>query len=325
MSSSPPRRGRLRTHEPYKPFTRSHPGLNHVRETHQNRPAGSPVGRRTAADLDHRLLIPPAPDRPARAPRRRGPRARARRRRARSRRRDVRQEGDRRLVRQRPGRRQLPAALLRRRDRRASARRPRLLEREGRHRARAAGAHAWPGSTALDERPHTGGPARPSPGTTPDPTSPARRRRAGSDGPSKPGDESGVPEAGAGDVDTASSSSVPVPLLVLAGLALLLVAAGSIGLSRPPPAGAPAASDPVERSSKARLARSAADPRSGIIVRTDLRNLQEFLLRTNSRVRPTLSLACAIRSADRQVAGEEIFNSRDGSGGRDGDRQAGQG
>ena len=52
---------------------------------------------------------------------------------------------------------------------------------------------------------------------------------SGSDGPSKPGDESGVPEAGAGDVDTASSSSVPVPLLVLAGLALLLVAAGSMG------------------------------------------------------------------------------------------------
>ena len=47
--------------------------------------------------------------------------------------------------------------------------------------------------------------------------------------PSKPGDDGGVPEAGASDVDTASSSSVPVPLLVLAGLALLLVAAGSIG------------------------------------------------------------------------------------------------
>ena len=51
----------------------------------------------------------------------------------------------------------------------------------------------------------------------------------GSDDPTRPGDESGVPEAGAGDVDTASSDSVPVPLLVLAGLALLLVAAGSIG------------------------------------------------------------------------------------------------
>jgi hypothetical protein len=48
-------------------------------------------------------------------------------------------------------------------------------------------------------------------------------------GSSKPGDDAGVPEAGAGDVDTASSSSVPVPLLVLAGLALLLIAAGSIG------------------------------------------------------------------------------------------------
>ena len=36
-------------------------------------------------------------------------------------------------------------------------------------------------------------------------------------------------EAGPGDVDTAAADSVPVPLLVLAGLALLLVAAGSIG------------------------------------------------------------------------------------------------
>ncbi|HWN20847.1 MAG TPA: hypothetical protein VNP93_02640 [Gaiellaceae bacterium] len=63
-----------------------------------------------------------------------------------------------------------------------------------------------------------------------DPDGPGETTGAsGSDGPSKPGDESGVPEAGAGDVDTASSSSVPVPLLVLAGLALLLVAAGSIG------------------------------------------------------------------------------------------------
>ena len=56
------------------------------------------------------------------------------------------------------------------------------------------------------------------------------------------GDPSG-PEA-AGDLDTASADSVPVPLLVLAGLALLLVAAGSAGyLTRrfqarrvPPPA-----------------------------------------------------------------------------------------
>ncbi len=47
--------------------------------------------------------------------------------------------------------------------------------------------------------------------------------------PNRPGDPDGVPEAIGSDVDTTSSSSVPVPLLVLAGLALLLVAAGSIG------------------------------------------------------------------------------------------------
>lgn len=51
----------------------------------------------------------------------------------------------------------------------------------------------------------------------------------GTSGDPKPGDAGGVPEAGAGDVDTASADSVPVPLLVLAGLALLLVAAGSAG------------------------------------------------------------------------------------------------
>jgi hypothetical protein len=51
----------------------------------------------------------------------------------------------------------------------------------------------------------------------------------GGTGSSGTGDEGGVPEAGAGSVDTASSDSVPIPLLVLAGLALLLVAAGSIG------------------------------------------------------------------------------------------------
>jgi hypothetical protein len=44
----------------------------------------------------------------------------------------------------------------------------------------------------------------------------------------KPGDPDGGLEAG-GDVDTASADSVPVPLLVLGGLALLLVAAGSVG------------------------------------------------------------------------------------------------
>ena len=39
----------------------------------------------------------------------------------------------------------------------------------------------------------------------------------------------GEGEVAAGEVDTAASDSVPVPLLVLAGLALVLVAAGSIG------------------------------------------------------------------------------------------------
>ncbi len=43
----------------------------------------------------------------------------------------------------------------------------------------------------------------------------------------KPGDDGGA-EAGA-PLDTASADSVPVPLLVLGGLALLLVAAGSAG------------------------------------------------------------------------------------------------
>ena len=66
----------------------------------------------------------------------------------------------------------------------------------------------------------------------------------GSDGPTKPGDPKGGPEAN-GPVDTASADSVPIPLLVLGGLALLLVAAGSAGyLTRrlqarrvPPPTG----------------------------------------------------------------------------------------
>jgi len=64
---------------------------------------------------------------------------------------------------------------------------------------------------------------------------------AGSGGPSDPGDT--TPSPGEGDtpgetgqspeaappVDTASSDSIPLPLLVLGGLALLLVAAGSLG------------------------------------------------------------------------------------------------
>ena len=53
----------------------------------------------------------------------------------------------------------------------------------------------------------------------------------------KPGDAGGA-EAGA-LLDTASADSVPVPLLVLGGLALLLVAAGSAGYADPAPPGAP--------------------------------------------------------------------------------------
>ena len=51
----------------------------------------------------------------------------------------------------------------------------------------------------------------------------------GNSGPGGGGDPDGVPEATGGDVDTAASDSLPLPLLVLAGLALLLVAAGTLG------------------------------------------------------------------------------------------------
>ena len=51
----------------------------------------------------------------------------------------------------------------------------------------------------------------------------------GGTGSGRPGDEEGVPEALGSPVDTTASDSVPLPLLVLAGLALLLVAAGSVG------------------------------------------------------------------------------------------------
>ncbi len=68
------------------------------------------------------------------------------------------------------------------------------------------------------------------PGAEPEPgTETGEEETETNGGPNKDGDDGGVPEAGAGDVDTASSDSVPVPLLVLAGLALLLVAAGSVG------------------------------------------------------------------------------------------------
>ncbi len=78
-----------------------------------------------------------------------------------------------------------------------------------------------------DPTPGGGGTSTAGPGAEPEPGTETGEDDSGGSG--KPGDDGGVPEAGAGDVDTASSSSVPVPLLVLAGLALLLVAAGSIG------------------------------------------------------------------------------------------------
>jgi len=72
----------------------------------------------------------------------------------------------------------------------------------------------------------------PSPdgGTTTPPGDDPEDPDDGEGGTSKPGDD-GENVAGPGDVDTASSDSdsIPIPLLVLAGLALLLIAAGSIG------------------------------------------------------------------------------------------------
>ena len=61
--------------------------------------------------------------------------------------------------------------------------------------------------------------------TTPNDTAPPP---AAGDDPTKPTDPGESPEAGPA-VDTASADSVPIPLLILAGLALLLVAAGSAG------------------------------------------------------------------------------------------------
>jgi hypothetical protein len=65
----------------------------------------------------------------------------------------------------------------------------------------------------------SGGPSDPTP-TTPGTTEP--------DPADTPG-ETGVDEEAAAPVDTAASDSVPLPLLVLGGLALLLIAAGSLG------------------------------------------------------------------------------------------------
>ena len=126
-----------------------------------------------------------------------------------------------------------PLALLSRGDQEPAARRPRLLEREGRDRARARvreAGQARPGrqrpDPAGDDR-HDRRPRRPTTDTTEtgttetdttDDATPTRRTDT-TDGdrarPTPPG-----------------PSSVPVPLLVLGGLAVLLLAAGSAGYLR---------------------------------------------------------------------------------------------
>ena len=74
----------------------------------------------------------------------------------------------------------------------------------------------------------------PTPGDGPEATTPVKTTTEPTDTNATPGTSTdkfgdpGGPEAG-GEVDTASADSVPVPLLVLGGLALLLVAAGSAG------------------------------------------------------------------------------------------------
>ena len=90
--------------------------------------------------------------------------------------------------------------------------------------------------------PATTDPSPDNPASNPNPNNPGNTTEDDpSGGPTKPGDEG--PEAG-GELDTASADSLPVPLLVLGGLALLLVAAGSAGYltrrlqaRRPPPPG----------------------------------------------------------------------------------------
>jgi len=73
---------------------------------------------------------------------------------------------------------------------------------------------------------------KPAPTSPPPPKNPPGGENGKGDPPAdppspKPGDEGDTKVAG--PLDTASADSVPVPLLVLGGLALLLVAAGSAG------------------------------------------------------------------------------------------------
>ena len=141
---------------------------------------------------------------------------------------------------------------------------------------------------------------KPAPPATTDPTpaeeTTARRRRQAEEATtrryersshrttSKPGDDGGAEAAS--PLDTASADSIPVPLLVLGGLALLLVAAGSAGYRDPAPAGASRspARPPDPPPTGARQPRGI-----GIMVDTFFRNLQDFLqAQTESSVRRSL-------------------------------------
>ena len=64
--------------------------------------------------------------------------------------------------------------------------------------------------------------------TTPEPTTPTEPTPSGTSPDPVTTDVDTVVDAG-GEVDTSGPSSVPIPLIVLAGLAILLLAAGSAG------------------------------------------------------------------------------------------------
>lgn len=83
-----------------------------------------------------------------------------------------------------------------------------------------------PSTTDPDGNPGTGGPSDPRDPPREDPDPGPRR----GDTPGlAPGDGDGGPEVIETEDVTPASDSIPLPLLVLAGLALLLIAAGSLG------------------------------------------------------------------------------------------------
>ena len=143
----------------------------------------------------------------------------------------VRRPGDRRLVRRRARRQDLPARVLSAGDQEAAARRARLLEREGGDRPRARfreAGQARPGRHRIRRRSDDDA-TRPRPTRRPD--------DHGHDGDDDPDDEDDADDdrrltTGTTTTDTSGPSSVPMPLLVLGGLAVLLLAAGSAGYLR---------------------------------------------------------------------------------------------